>query len=204
MKLPAKCVAGLLLLVLCGCTHKTNQAQNQPLAPPIVDTPPPAKPTPPPDLPPPVVTPPQPTQQTTTASAPAQTTPAPKPHHKKPAAKPADQNANSTQSGATSSDPGTTQQAANSAPGASPGVSAVGQLTTGDTGGARSQTEDSIAATEKGLRDIGRKLSDQEEKTAEQIREYLKEARKALTTGDVDGAHTLADKAKVLLSELTQ
>ena len=33
-------------------------------------------------------------------------------------------------------------------------------------------------------------------KTAAQIREFLKQARQALTSGDVDGAHTLAVKAK--------
>jgi hypothetical protein len=30
----------------------------------------------------------------------------------------------------------------------------------------------------------------------------LKQAREAITAGDIDGAHTLADKAKVLLDEL--
>ena len=45
-------------------------------------------------------------------------------------------------------------------------------------------------------------LTDAETKTAAQIREFLKQAREALATGDTDGAHTLANKAKVLLSEL--
>jgi len=52
------------------------------------------------------------------------------------------------------------------------------------------------------LNGINRQLSDQEAKTAAQIREFLKQAREALTSGDVDGAHTLAVKAKVLLEEL--
>ena len=50
----------------------------------------------------------------------------------------------------------------------------------------------SIASTEKTLNGITRKLSDQEQKTAAQIREFLKQAREALTAGDVDGARTLA------------
>jgi hypothetical protein len=54
------------------------------------------------------------------------------------------------------------------------------------------------------LNGLTRKLSGQEQKTAAQIREYLKQAREALISGDVDGAHTLAAKAKVLLSELNQ
>ena len=38
--------------------------------------------------------------------------------------------------------------------------------------------------------------------TAEHIREFIKEAKAALASGDVDGASTLAAKAKVLLAEL--
>lgn len=193
MKLPAKCVAGLLPLVfMSGCTHKTNQAQvQQPaLAPPIVDSPP-AKTTQPVDLPPPVITAPAPPATQTTANTPPPQPP-PKPKHKRPPAtapaKPADQTAESTQQTASNGD----------------SVPAIGQLSTGDPGDLKSQTEQSIAATEKGLHDIGRKLNDQEQKTAEQIEEFIKEAKKALTTGDVDGAHTLAGKAKVLLAELTQ
>jgi hypothetical protein len=56
--------------------------------------------------------------------------------------------------------------------------------------------------TERGLKDLNRQLNDQEQKTLVQIREFLKQARAALTTGDVDGAHTLAVKAKVLLGEI--
>jgi hypothetical protein len=202
MTLRAKCVAALpLLLLFSGCTHQSNQAQNQPLAPPIVDAPPPAKTNPPADLPPPVVTTPQPTQATT-ASAPAPPPqPPPKPKHKKPAPKPAEgTDSTQTASNSTQTPPGN-QQASS---GESSGVPAIGQLSTGDPSDMRTETENSISSTEKGLHDINRKLSDQEEKTAEQIREYIKDARKALSTGDIDGAHGLADKAKLLLSELTQ
>jgi len=66
------------------------------------------------------------------------------------------------------------------------------------------QTSDLIATTERGLNGITRSLNEQEQKTAAQIREFLKQAREALATNDVDGSHTLAVKAKVLLSELTQ
>src|SRR5208337_3989919 len=59
----------------------------------------------------------------------------------------------------------TTQQAANE----SPGVSAIGQLSSGDPSDLRRQTEDSISATERGLNGIGRQLNDQEQKTAGQI-----------------------------------
>jgi hypothetical protein len=84
------------------------------------------------------------------------------------------------------------------------GVSAIGQLSTGDPSDIRQQTANSITETERGLKDLGRKLNEQEQKTAAQIREFLKEAKNALTSGDVDGAQTLAAKAKVLLGELTR
>jgi hypothetical protein len=83
-------------------------------------------------------------------------------------------------------------------------VSAIGQLSSGDPLVLRKETEDSIAAIEHGLNTITRALSDQEKKTAGQIREYLKQARSAFSSGDVDGAHTLAAKAKVLLNELSE
>jgi hypothetical protein len=108
-------------------------------------------------------------------------------HHKKPATTPAQP----------------AQDAANTPPaGSSPSVSAIGELSSGASGDARSQAEDAINSTEKGLNGITRPLSDTETTTATQIREFLKQARAALTTGDVDGALTLTKKAKVLLAEL--
>jgi hypothetical protein len=101
--------------------------------------------------------------------------------------------------------PDATQQAAISAPPApveTPAVSAIGQLSSGSSSDSQQRTLDSIAATERGLNGINRTLSDQDQKTAAHIREFLKQAREALASGDVDGARTLAAKAKVLLSEL--
>jgi hypothetical protein len=177
MRLPARSGAWLLLLVfLTGCIHKKQVAQNTPLAPQIENGPPPELNLPPQsELPPPDATAQvqQPAPVVTAPSAPPK-----KPKHKKPSANP--------------------QQASIEAP----AVSAIGQLSTGDPPDLRQQTDASIAATEKSLNGINRKLSEQEQKTAERIREFLKQARAALTTGDVDGAHTLALKAKVLLDEL--
>jgi hypothetical protein len=183
MKTPARIAAWLLPLLLAGCTH--NMTQVQPLAPPIEDAPPPQPSTAPKDLPPPVVTVPQPATTDTTATK--QTTPPPKPpaKHRKPAPAPASQ---------------PTQQATAE----SSGVSAIGQLSSGAPSDLRQQISDSIAATEHGLNGITRPLNDQEQKTASQIKEFLKQAREALAANDVDGASTLAAKAKVLLGELTQ
>jgi len=172
-----------------GCDHKTQTAQTQPLAPPIVDAPPPTPATvSTADLPPPVVGNPQPAKPEETAPKPQETPKKPVHHPKKPAAP--------------ATTPAAPTETANAAPTGAPSVSAIGELSGGASGNLRSQTEDTIANTEKGVNSISRTLSDSETKTAAQIREFLKQAREALTSGDVDGAHTLANKAKVLLSEL--
>jgi len=85
-----------------------------------------------------------------------------------------------------------------------PPVSAIGQLSSGDPGDSRQQTENSIADIERRLNSINRMQSDSEQKTADHIREFLKQARAALASGDVEGANTLAAKAQVLLTELTK
>lgn len=177
-------VALVLVLALTAC-HNKNQVQNQPpLAPPIEDTPPPPPSKAPANLPPPVITVPQPAQPATQA----QTTPAPPPPKpKKHKSKPAEQEKS--------------EVAQNDS---APKVSADGNFTPMEPADLRQETSDSIAQTEKGLNGITRKLSDQEEKTREQILEFLKQAKAALSTGDVDGARTLALKAKVLLGELVQ
>jgi hypothetical protein len=173
MRFPVKCVVLMLPLLMAACDHKQQKAQLPPLAPPDVIIPPPANALPPPNE----TIPTKPTQEAPTPPLPVQ-----KPVVKKKKPKPAD----------------TTDQAANT----NPEVSAVGHLSSGDPADLRSQTVDSIASTERGLQNINRNLDDGEKKTADHIREFIKEARAALASGDVDGAHTLADKARVLLNEL--
>jgi hypothetical protein len=85
-----------------------------------------------------------------------------------------------------------------------PAVSAIGELSSGDPASSRQQTENSIADIERRLNGLNRTLSDSEQKTADHIREFLKQARAALASGDVEGANTLAAKAQVLLTELTK
>jgi hypothetical protein len=85
-----------------------------------------------------------------------------------------------------------------------PSVSAIGQLSSGEPSTTYHASIELISATERGLKGINRPLSDQEKKTASQIKAYLKQARQALNSGDVDGASTLAAKAQVLLRELEQ
>ncbi|MGA3033460.1 MAG: hypothetical protein ABSD70_09255 [Terracidiphilus sp.] len=83
-------------------------------------------------------------------------------------------------------------------------VSAIGELSSADPAYSRLQAEDSIAAVERGLNGINRQLDDGEQKTAAQIHEFLKQAKEALASGDLDGTHTLTEKARALLAELTK
>jgi outer membrane biosynthesis protein TonB len=181
MKFPAKIVASVLALVLSGCVlpfHKKQPLPPPQLAPPVeanTNGMPPTEPSPSN-----VTIPTKP--QVNLTKLPAETPPKPQPKHKRQPAPP----------------PAETQQAA----AAEPAVSAIGQLSSGDPADARRRTESSLSDTEKGLNGLNRQLSDQEKKTADHIREFIKQARSALASGDVDGASTLAAKAKVLLAEL--
>jgi hypothetical protein len=177
MKARTISVAWLLPLLLTACFHRTQPVQKQAMAPPVVDTRPLGPEPPPLDLTQFAILLPSPA---ITPGAGAHKTPVkPAPHHRKPIKQNVEQ---------ASIEP--------------PGVSAIGQLSPGDPTDLRQQTESSIASTERGLSGITRTLNDQEMKTSAQIREFLKQARAALATGDVDGANTLALKAKVLLTEL--
>ncbi len=194
MKLDVRSALLLLPLLLSACAHKTKQAQIQPpLAPPIEDAPPSEPDKAPSNLPPSVISAPQPDQP---APAPAQDTAAtpskpakPSPKHKKPVPKPAP-----------ATGTGNPEQASNGVP----EVSAIGQLSSGEPSDLRQKTSASIADTERRLNAIQHNLNDQEQKTSTQIREFLKQAKAALASGDADGAYTLALKAKVLLGELSQ
>jgi hypothetical protein len=178
MKIPAKIVAWVLPFLLTGCfLEKKPKLPDPPVAPVIAKD---ASSLPPPDVEaqPEVSIPTKP--EVAETKLPTQT-PKPPAKHKKTPTPDAD-----------------AQQAANG----TPAVSAIGQLSSGDPSQARHQAEDSIDSTERSLKSITRSLDDTEQKTAAHIREFLKQARDALTSGDIDGANTLVTKAKVLLTEL--
>jgi len=177
----------LLLVAISGCAaHKKQPGLPSPneLTPPPQEVPLPA--------PTPAAAPaPEP------APAPA-ATPAPK-----PARKPRPRPAAATPAAAPA--PDQKQQVAAVAPAAT--TSAIGQLSEGGSaanGGTRAETVDLIANTDKGLHAITRPLSPQEKQTAAQVAKFLQQARDALKNQDVDAAHTLAVKARVLLGELTK
>jgi hypothetical protein len=169
----------LPLLLLTACFHRTHKPQNQSLAPPIAGT-----------VPPPAVTAPVPPPLTAPAAA-NQSAETPLPRLPERPIKSAHRRRHPASREVQQADIDDT-----------PGVSAIGQLSTGDPSDLRGQTTDSITATERTLNNLNRGLSAQERRTAAQIREFLKQAKAALNSGDVDGAHTLALKAKVLLNEL--
>jgi hypothetical protein len=180
MKLRARNVAWLLPFLLTACFHKTHHQQVQSLAEPLGAEPKPELTQP--GLLPSTIIPNLPIKTDSDEKHSSQ----PPVQHKKPSAK-------------------TAPQASSSTPAASPetpAVSVIGQLSSGDPSGLRRETVSSIEATERGLNGIGRTLNGQEQVTAAQIRSFLKQAREAMAASDVDGAHTLAAKAKVLLGEL--
>jgi hypothetical protein len=81
----------------------------------------------------------------------------------------------------------------------------IGQLTAApspDSSGSRQQASDLIDSTQRGVNSL-HNLSGDQNKTVAQIRSFLDQAERALHNGDLDGAHTLATKAKTLLDELT-
>ena len=206
----ANLCALLLLLALgtTGCSHKAASPPQQAQAPPLQT----GKGTlPPPDR----------TQQQEKSEAPlasplpppsAQSVPLPPPTPKKVRKKPKPAPSKSTDTtqtaGAAPPANGATAQATPQVVSAAGGAgSPIGQLTTGDSAlGERTkhETTDLIGGTQQGLNGIKRSLSTDEQVTASQIRTFLKQAQQALDTGDTDGAHTLATKAKLLLDELTK
>jgi hypothetical protein len=194
-------VCMLLAVLVSGCKHKT------PVVVPVA-----AQAPPPPEKPiaqtaslPPV---PQPEIPKVGPPGSDEPPPQPKPHrtthHKPKPATPAtgDQN---TKEPAKDNPPATATQQAST--GEAPAASPIGQLTTaGDSTGTPSHhdIQETIDSTEKRLSELKRTLTPAEQETTVQIRTFLAKAKQALNQDDLDGAHTLATKAKVLLDELAK
>jgi hypothetical protein len=151
--------------------------------------------------------PPPPLRDVSVATAPPENPEPVHPHkatHRKPAAaKPAATADVTAQTVDKTAQPPQTQ-AAN---GAGSEISPIGQLSS--SGGAttppgRQDVERLINDTGNGLSNIKRTLSSDEQVTSTQIKTFLIKAKEALADNDLDGAQTLANKAKVLLEELTK
>ena len=178
---------GLALVALSctGCSHLPWHKNPPPKAQAPAIQPKPAAPAPAPKPVPPPVTP-----APVPPPAPAPVA-APKPvkkhiyHHKpKPAVKPA---------------------AAPAAPAAPQANSLVGMLSEGDAAGnpaLRKQTSDLIAATQRRLQGVRASRMAARKDTVTQVRLFLSQARQAMAMNDLQGANTLATKAKILVDEL--
>ena len=60
-----------------------------------------------------------------------------------------------------------------------------------------------LTATEENLKTMeGRQLSTAQQDSASQIRQFVKQSKSALATGDLERAQTLAWKAKLLSDDL--
>jgi hypothetical protein len=191
-------IVSACLLPQAGCSHRNKvlppQQAQAPVPPPYMMAHYPAlPPLPPPNAP-----------RVELASV-QETPPAPRPHrasHRKPSP------AKTSPASETTTEKQPQQQTtevASAAP--APDASPIGQLTAGEDATniqQRRDVEQLITNTENGLDRISRNLNTDEQKTAVQIRTFLTKAKQALADNDLDGANTLATKAKVLLNELTK
>jgi ribosomal protein S20 len=83
-------------------------------------------------------------------------------------------------------------------------TAAIGALSTGGDSSPRSQKEatEMIAAIEKRLSGLGALTSEEQKAQISKVRNFQKQAQDALSSGDMEGAKTLATKAKLLLDDL--
>jgi len=69
----------------------------------------------------------------------------------------------------------------------------------------RQETQDLLTAADSDLKKLAaRALNSSQQETVSQIRHYMDVARTALTDGDIQRAHTLAQKAQLLSDDLVQ
>ncbi len=64
------------------------------------------------------------------------------------------------------------------------------------------QARDLIASTERRITSLPQRVANSQRSQVRQARDYLDKSKKALNTGDADGAMNLANKAKLLMDEL--
>jgi ribosomal protein S20 len=85
-----------------------------------------------------------------------------------------------------------------------PEQTAIGALSSGGDGNPRAQQEaaDLIASIEKRLNALPSQKVEEEKSQISKIKNFQRQAQEALTSGDTEGAKTLATKAKLLLDDL--
>ena len=88
----------------------------------------------------------------------------------------------------------------------SPEETAIGALSTGGDSNPRvlQEVADLIASIDKRLNALSSQKAEEEKSQISKIRNFQRQAQEALTSGDAEGAKTLATKAKLLLDDLTK
>lgn len=185
-------VAFLLTFSIAGCHRKVEQVLPPPQAQAPIVTPLPALP--PLDLAPVVLA----------QSAPEPTAPPPveAPQHKKRAAK-IHYRHTPTKSKAEGASTGMPTPLAS----ATPASTIIGQLSAEDATATPSevaQTQHLINATDKKLKKLSTKQQREHKDAVAQVSSFLSQARQALSMNDVVGAQTLANKARILVDELSK
>jgi predicted small lipoprotein YifL len=199
-----KAAVVLLLLPLAGCSRKTKVVippESVAPAPPMsaMVQLPSLPPIPPPVLRPVVLATVEPDRQ------PPQPVHAKRSHHKQKTAEETATEQNQAPAASTAAPPTQQEQAVNAQPS---DMSPIGQLSTSNDNSPtqldRHAIIELITSTENGLNAIKNSLTDEQQKTAVQIRTFLTKANDALKVDDLAGANTLATKAHLLLDELTK
>lgn len=186
-------------VLLTGCGHRTKATPPASAQAPSLPVSTLARNAPPPQLPPPTT--PKINPPSATNAAPQPSAKPPKPSHHK--FRHTTVEASPLEQAQAPAKPAPIERASN---GASSDISPIGQLSAaGESSNSprRNQILDEINSTEKGLDELKRPLTHEEQTTAAQIRTFLTKARDSIKQEDLDGAHTLVTKAKVLLAELT-
>lgn len=83
-------------------------------------------------------------------------------------------------------------------------AASIGALSTGGDSSPRSQQEaaDMIASNEKRLNGLASQIQEAQKAQISKVKNFQKQAQDALSSGDVEGAKTLATKAKLLLDDI--
>jgi ribosomal protein S20 len=85
-----------------------------------------------------------------------------------------------------------------------PEITAIGALSSGGDASPRAQQEAAglIAANEKRINGLSMQKVEAEKAQISKVRNFQRQAQEALTSGDTEGAKTLATKAKLLLDDI--
>ncbi len=184
-------LAGVLVLAGAGCKKKKPPvpAHSQPPTinpsptPPVVDQPPP-QPTPPvAEAPAPTPEPkpePRPKKSRRTAKKPAAGTPAP------------------------AKTPATEEKPAPASQGDTTNVQITADVPANAATQRKQQIENILQATESDLKRISRPLSDSEQAMQRQARNFITQARLAMSDGDLERSYNLATKAHLISQELVK